>query len=238
MCRPFGKRTSMPASSALLAAMLLGGCSTGLAGAERGAPKGHENSTGKAVGAATLEDESERNKLPLYKVIGAAKSSALTPASAQDPKEHRTWSRSNANAENSRYSALAQINKANVGRLALAWGYHSSDGKGNIQGNPVIVDVVIFAPTVGKNIVAINGETGAEIWRSRPSSQPTSIAATKGSISGGGYGPANRGLTYWEGNAEHGPRLFFMANGYLFALDPKTGKSVDSFGDHGEVGSS
>jgi quinoprotein glucose dehydrogenase len=238
MCSPFVKSTLITASSALLAATLLGGCAMGLAGAETGAPAEHENSTGKPVVAGALEDASERNKLPLYKVIGAAKDSELAPATAGNPKNNRTWSRSNANAENTRYSALTQINKANVGRLDVAWVYHSGDGKGNIQANPVIVDGVIFAPTVGKYIVAINGETGAEIWRFRPPVLPTSMAANKGLVSVGGYGPANRGLTYWEGNAEHGPRLFFMANGYLIALDPKTGKSVNSFGDHGEVGSS
>jgi quinoprotein glucose dehydrogenase len=208
--------------------MLLGGCSMGLAGAET-------NSTGKPVAAGSLEDASERNKLPLYKVIRAAKDSELTPAATEDPRNNRTWSRSNGNAENTRYSALTQINKANVGQLEVAWVYHSSDGKGNIQANPVIVDGVIFAPTVGKSIVAINGETGAELWRFRPALH---LHASDGLVTVGGYGPANRGLTYWAGDREHGPRLFFMANGYLMALDPKTGKCVDSFGDHGEVASS
>ena len=205
-----------------------------LAAAETGATSEHENTTGKPVVAGSLENAGERNKLPLYKVVPAAKDSELTSPSGEDPKSNGTWSRSNANAENTRYSTLAQINRANIRQLEVAWVYHSGDGKGNIQANPVIVDGVIFAPTVGKNIVAINGETGTEIWRFRPPDG----AAAKGLVEVGGYGPANRGLTYWAGDAEHGPRLFFMANGYLIALDPKTGKSVDSFGNHGEVGSS
>ncbi len=222
-----------------------------LAAAETGAPSEHENTTGKPVAAGSLENASERNKLPLYKVVPAAKDSELTSPSGEEPKNNGTWSRSNANAENTRYSTLTQINRANVRQLEVAWVYHSGDGKGNIQANPVIVDGVIFAPTVGKNIVAINGETGTEIWRFHPQAQPQSIpektamsqlqvdgAAAKGLAEPVGYGPANRGLTYWAGDAEHGPRLFFMANGYLIALDPKTGKSVDSFGNHGEVGSS
>jgi len=180
--------------------------------------------------APDAEDSSLREKLPLYKVIPAAKESELTPASRKDPRDETTWSRSNANAANTRYSRLAQINRNNVGKLEVAWVYHSKDGKGNIQANPVIVDGVIFAPTVGENIVAVNGETGAEIWRFRPQAQ--------GLVGPGGFGPAERGLTYWQGDTEHGPRLLFMANGYLVALDAKTGKSVDTFGNHGVVSSS
>ena len=244
------RNTATFAASALVTVMLLGVSAMDLAAEETGATSGHENTPDKPVVAGSLENARERNKLPLYKVVPAARDSELTSPSGQDPKNNGTWSRSNANAENTRYSTLAQINRANVRQLEVAWVYHSGDGKGNIQANPVIVDGVIFAPTVGKNIVAIDGETGTELWRFRPPAQPLSMpaktalsqfqvdgATANGLVEVGGYGPANRGLVYWAGYAEHGPRLFFVANGYLIALDPKTGKSVDSFGNHGQVGS-
>jgi len=202
---------------------------------------------------ATVESASRRAMLALYKVIPAAKDSELTPAAAEDPATNGTWSRSNANAANTRYSPLSQINRENISSLEVAWVYHSGDGKGNIRANPVIVAGVIFAPTVGKNMVAINGETGAEVWRFRPpphgtpsssndparktlSHRHAQAPSAQGMINIGS-GPAQRGLTYWAGDVGHGPRLFFMANGYLTALDPKTGKMVDIFGDHGEVSS-
>jgi quinoprotein glucose dehydrogenase len=149
---------------------------------------------------------------------------------------------------------LSQINRSNVSRLELAWTYHSRDGKGNIQAIPVIVDGVIFAPTVGKEIVAIDGATGTEIWRSHlpPSTKTTLVydpqknavselrsgESTANEVIDIGFGPATRGLTYWAGDTAHGPRLFLMANGYLIALDAKSGQLVESFGNHGAAESS
>jgi quinoprotein glucose dehydrogenase len=200
------------------------------------------------------ENPARRRKLPLYEFISAAKDSELTRATEEPPQADSSWFRSNGNNSNTRYSTLSQIDKQNVDRLQLAWVFHSGDGKGNIQANPLIVDGVLFAPTVGKNIVAIDGATGAEIWRFRPPPHTTKTyfydpqtkaltqlqpddSAAKGLIEVGGYGPAQRGLTYWAGDATHAPRLYFMANGYLIGLDAKTGSMVDSFGDHGEVAS-
>jgi len=173
------------------------------------------------------ESAADRDKLPLYRIIPAATDAELTPASAA-PRSYNTWSRSNGDSANTRFSSLTQINRDNVGRLQVAWIYHSNDGKGNIQANPVIVDGAMYAPTVGRNIVAIDAENGREIWRFHP---PSSSRLNY-------YGPAERGLTYWAGDGNHGPRLFFMANGYLTALDPKTGKAIDTFGDNGQVASS
>lgn len=206
------------------------------------------------AGCFTLEDERERLALPLYQTIPAANDSELTPASAENPVPDGTWSRSHGNTANTRYSTLSQINRTNVGSLEVAWVYHSGDGKGNIQANPVIADGVIFVPTVGKCIVAINGETGVELWRFHlppqvkrsafydPKSKTFASLSTEDPSAQGlidvGFGPAHRGLTYWEGDATHGPRLYFMANGFLIALDAKTGGMVESFGDRGQVASS
>jgi quinoprotein glucose dehydrogenase len=204
-----------------------------------------------AASSGTVQSSDHRNKLPLYKTIAAAKTSELTPATPGSTWNN-SWSRSNADTANTRYSPLSQINRGNVSNLEVAWVYHSKDGKGNIQANPVIVDGVIFAPTVGKDIVAINGESGTEIWRFHPSARaalssffdpvkktftelPSADPATQGLIPVG-FGPAQRGLTYWVGDAEHGPRLFFLANGYLIALDANTGTMVETFADHGEAG--
>jgi quinoprotein glucose dehydrogenase len=190
--------------------------------------------------------EKERATLPLYLTISAASDSELSPAIRRSRAADATWSRSNANESNTRHSTLSQINRDNVRNLEVAWTYRSGDGKGNVQANPVIVDGVMFAPTAGKNIVAINAETGAEIWRfqiptrARPSAYyaPAKQSFEPPPNEGGtdvGFGPAQRGLTYWPGNAQHGARLFFLTNGNLIALDPKTGRTIDTFGEQGMV---
>lgn len=154
---------------------------------------------------------------PKYQLIPAASTAELTPAITAANSD-ADWYRSHGNGGSTRYSSLKQINRFNVERLEVAWTYHSRDGKGNIQANPVIVDGVMYAPTVGEFLVAVNAETGGEIWRFKP-----------------GGRPAHRGLVHWKGDAENGPRLYFTAGEYLHALNSKTGRPVDSFGESGKV---
>lgn len=242
-----------PAKFVVLSLILLQTLSTHITAASADEVSKQEKPAGASSTSADRESVSERNRLPLYKVIPAAEDSELTPAIEED-NSHISWPRSNADPANTRYSSLSQINPDNVRKLEVAWVYHSGDGKGNIQANPVIVGGIMYAPTVGKNIVAINAETGREIWRFHPPSisrlstfydpaQKKLVQLEPGGPAPQGlieigYGPAQRGLTYWAGDAGHGARLFFMANGYLVALDPKNGKMVDTFGDHGEASSS
>lgn len=198
----------------------------------------------RAAEPPTLESAAERAALPKIKILPAARDSELTPAIASDYSQ-RTWPRSNADSANTRYSSLSQIHRGNVHELQMAWTYRSGDGKGNVQANPVIVDGVMYAPTAGKNIVAIDAATGAEIWRF---TLPPEVAASSyydpmqrawiDLPAGVGHGPAQRGLTYWAAARPLGPRLFFMANGYLIALDPRTGKMLETFGDRGKVAAS
>lgn len=162
-----------------------------------------------------IEDPKEREKLPLYQVIRAAKPEELTPANGFPKREtFLTWHRSHGDNGGTRFSALDQINRQNVTNLQVAWTYHSKDGMGNIQCNPIIVNGVMFAPTPGKFIVAVNAENGAEVWRFMPEGRP-----------------AFRGLIHWPGRNGAGERLMFCAGPFLYALNPKTGQPIASFGD-------
>jgi quinoprotein glucose dehydrogenase len=168
----------------------------------------------------SVEDPKAREQLPLYQTIPAAKPEELTAANGWPADDdYANWYRSQANDASTRYSPLPQINKENVKSLKVAWIYHSKDGTGNIQCNPIIVDGVMYAPTVGNCVVAVDAQTGAELWRYKPPSGR----------------PAHRGLTYHKGDAGIPPRLLFAAGNGLYALDPKTGKPLDSFGDHGRI---
>ena len=166
-----------------------------------------------------VEDAAEREKLPLYQTIPAAEEHELTPANGLPKREtYLGWNRSHGDNGGTRYSALDQINRQNVTNLQVAWTYHSKDGMDNIQCNPIVVDDLMYAPTPGKFIVAVNAETGAEVWRFKPAGRP-----------------AFRGLLYWKGTAEAPPQVMFCAGPYLYALDPKTGKPIEKFGTGGRV---
>ncbi len=98
-----------------------------------------------------VEDPKEREKLPLYQIIPAARTQELTPANGYPkPETFLTWHRSHGDNGGARYSALDQINRATVTNLQVAWVYHSNDGSNNLQCNPIIVRGIMIAPTPGK----------------------------------------------------------------------------------------
>src|SRR5439155_45147 len=69
-----------------------------------------------------------------------------------------------------RYSVLDQINRDNVGKLKLAWTYHSGDaGTGTtIECTPVVVDGAMYVTTVKTKVVALDAATGEQRWSFDP----------------------------------------------------------------------
>ena len=132
------------------------------------------------------------------------------------------WYRSHGNNNSNRFSNLKNINKDNISKLSLAWIYNSNKGKGkkiDIQCNPIAIDGIIYTPVVGGFIVAIDGYSGKELWRSVQLN----------------YDVARRGLLYWKDDNSNKERIFFNNGSKLIALDAKTGKKDKSFGKKGYV---
>src|SRR6266436_788883 len=187
-------------------------------------PEASGKSTGSS-GAATnrdywaIEDAKERGKLPLYKIIPAARPDKLTPANGYPkPATFLTWHRSHGDNGGMRYSALDQINLRNVTNLQPAWIYHSGDGSNNLQCNPIVVRDIMIAPTPGKFMVGIKADTGTELWRFKPEGRP-----------------AFRGLIYWPGTQTDVERVLFCAGKNLYALNPGNGEQVAGFGENGHT---
>ena len=167
----------------------------------------------------SVEDAQAREKLPLYKIIPAAKPEELTPANGfPKPETFLTWHRSHGDNGGTRFSALKQINRENVTNLTVAWTYHSQDGSNSIQCNPIIVGNIMIAPTPGKFVVGIDAENGTELWRFKPEGRP-----------------AFRGLIYRPAGSDLSKRVMFCAGQWLYALDPKTGQSITNFGNSGRA---
>jgi glucose dehydrogenase len=123
-----------------------------------------------------------------------------------------------------KYSPLKKINTRNVGRLKPAWIYHCDDmterPASTIECNPLVIGGKMFLTTPGLKLLALDAETGKEIWRFDP----------WGGERGRGV---NRGLAYWSDGREG--RLFFVAGMFLNAIDSATGKLVQSFGTDGKI---
>ena len=129
------------------------------------------------------------------------------------------------------YSPLTQINTKNVANLSRVWTYRlQSDapaaaapgGRGgpggvNSEVTPIVVNRVMYLPAANR-VVALEPETGKEIWR-----YP---------VTGGA--PSRRGVAYWPGEGGN-PRIIFTAGRRLIALNANTGALDPGFGKDGEV---
>ena len=123
-----------------------------------------------------------------------------------------------------RYSPLAQINTSNVAQLKEAWSYLPRAGGGGpaaitfSEVTPIVVNDVMYL-AAGNRVVALEPETGKEIWHFQVQS---------------GLVP-QRGVAYWPGDDENPPRIIFTNEHKLVAIDAATGKLDPKFGDGGEV---
>lgn len=130
---------------------------------------------------------------------------------------YRGWPAYGGGPEQIRYSALAQINRANVKGLVVAWTYDSGE-TGGLQTNPIMVDGVLYTTTPRHSVVALDAASGIVRWRFDTKRQ--------------GRGP-NRGVTYWAGGNDR--RIFTAQEQYVYALDAGTGRPIPGFGTGGRI---
>ncbi len=152
------------------------------------------------------------------------------------------WPDYNRDLGGTRYSPLDQINTRNVAKLQPAWSFSLTasgattgtdespfaaeggrGGRGGPRGisseaTPIVVRGVLYLPA-GNRVVALDPETGNEIWAYR---------LQTGSAS-------SRGVSYWPGDQQNPPRIIFTAGRRLVALNANTGKLDPGFGKEGEV---
>ncbi len=137
--------------------------------------------------------------------------------------DHTTWDGYLGGVDSSQFSGLEQITKENVGELELAWEADVGALRGGHYGfryNPTIVDGVMFviAPNAPDALIALNGATGEEIWRTQ----------FEGRI-------GNRGITYWESEDRSDRRLFVLNDGMLRAINAEDGSIIEGFGPAGGI---
>jgi glucose dehydrogenase len=130
-----------------------------------------------------------------------------------------------------RYSPIDQINTRNVAKLKQAWQYGVDPGGvdtsaanrllSGTEAVPIMAGGLLYTPTVRHSIVALQPETGREVWKYE---LPNNVAAPL------------RGVTYWLGDKEHSPRIMAgLSDGRLIAIDAKTGKLAPGFGKEGTL---
>ncbi len=135
-------------------------------------------------------------------------------------QDHLAWHDYGGAADAAQYSALSQIDRSNVGKLAVAWTYPTGDNHQYLF-NPIVIDGLMYVMAKNNSIVALNAANGKEIWSYTPPPETTIIT--------------NRGINYWESKDRSDRRLLFASNHFLRAIDARGGKPIMAFGKGGSV---
>jgi quinoprotein glucose dehydrogenase len=148
----------------------------------------------------------------LFAAAGLALSGALAAQSAGD------WPTVGNDPGGMKYSPLTQITPANVARLTKAWTYDTGARATGYTITPIVVGNVMYLPVQSTIIVALEADSGTELWKVDLKTIPN-IGANP---SAGG-----RGISYWPGAGSAAPRIVIAtASGFLVQLDAKTGAPV------------
>ena len=133
-----------------------------------------------------------------------------------------------------RYSPLKHINRTNVSSLQRAWTYHTgelelglktADFQASFSCTPLVIDGVMYISTPSSRVIALNAETGSEIWKFDPQANKTRREFN-----------SHRGVAYWENQTKTDRRILFgTVDGHLIALNAASGKPISAFGENGFV---
>jgi quinoprotein glucose dehydrogenase len=168
-----------------------------------------------AAGAATI----------VLALAGAAQ--AADPGTAKGE-----WPSHGGDAGFQRYSPLVQIDKANVGKLQIAWRRPALTEElqaeqtglragANFQSTPLMVGGRMFAQNAMGLVDAFDPATGKTLWRQeRFASDPL-------------RGASGRGVAYWRDGEDE--RILTVRGEYLYAIDARTGRLVKGFGEGGRA---
>ncbi len=154
------------------------------------------------------------------------------PAARQGPSPN--WPVYAGDQAASHYSPLAGITRANVAGLAVAWEWRPGEDvnqqfgtrPGNFQNTPLMIDGVLYVSTPYNRVVALDAETGKELWAFDPK-------AYEGGQPPNGTGFVHRGVAAWRDAGRL--RIFLNSRSRLISLDARTGEPVSGFGVNGSV---
>ena len=175
------------------------------------------------------------------------------------------WPTYGGDLASSKYSPLAQITGANFASLRVAWRVPTPDARlsvtlpgggewsgpprevfaelnrqdprrwrdgdppilGNFKATPLMVGGVLYLNTPTSVGAAIDAATGRTIWTYNPKSYEA--GTTTMSLRWN-----QRGVAYWR-DGDDARVLWGTGDGYLVAVDARTGRPVTGFGDGGKV---
>jgi quinoprotein glucose dehydrogenase len=150
---------------------------------------------------------------------------------AQQGAKDGDWKFYGADSGTTKYSALDQINAANVKELKIVWQWSAKNfGKRpdfNWEVTPLAVGgKLYFTAGIRRDAVAVDGATGETLWMYRLDEGARGAVVAR---------QMNRGLAYWSDGKED-ERILMISPGYqLVALNAKNGQPINGFGGAGIV---
>lgn len=163
----------------------------------------------------------------------------VSDSHAQRQSHTNAWHAYGADAGGTRYAALDQIDRSNVGQLASAWTYRTGElaegtvepGKLTFEATPIFFDGALYLSTAFGRIIALDAATGEERWTFDPEvDRNVHYSET-----------TSRGVSLFvDPRAEVGSVcaariLEGTIDARLIAVDARTGKPCEDFGVEGEV---
>jgi quinoprotein glucose dehydrogenase len=159
-------------------------------------------------------------------------------AGAEAALQRGEWPAYAGTYASAKYSPLDQIHAGNVGNLTIAWRWASPDGAVRAthtdlapsflyEATPLMVNGMLYTSTSLSQVVAIDAARGQTKWVFDPGVYKLRKSATS-------LGWVHRGVAYWRDGVDE--RLIMLtADASMFALDARTGRPVESFGNKGQV---
>jgi quinoprotein glucose dehydrogenase len=140
------------------------------------------------------------------------------------------WPTPSGDGGSTRYSPLDQITRDNVRTLEVAWTWKSDSfnvpAEFRNEATPIMANGVLFFPSgTRRAVVAVDAGTGETLWLWKMDEGARWEKAQR---------RVSRGVSYWTDGREE--RIYTVTPGMrLVALNARTGRPVESFGQAGIV---
>ena len=163
----------------------------------------------------------------------AALLASAGPALAQYGAADGEWRFYAGDGGHTQYTALDQIDASNASDLEVAWRWQAENSDErpflNFESTPIMIGGVLYTSTGASEVAAVDAATGETIWLYTPQPKPGAEDDPARRPQGSG-----RGVAYWT-DGERETIFHNVSDGRLLALDAKTGRPVDGFGEGGFV---
>lgn len=180
---------------------------------------------------------------PSNELVGNLPQRSASDGSTLDPAAGKNWTAYGGTQAGQHYSSLDQVTPQNVGKLKVAWTFHTGDIRSNkdpvettYEVTPLKIGSSLYLCTPHDLVFALDAETGHEKWRYDPKVGAPPYQSTQHLTC--------RGLSYLDETASNASsplnsaastdcarRLFLpTADGRLIALSAVTGRVCPGFG--------